>query len=289
VNKLAKAFPVLFFEQLFQKVNLIHGMKPYSIMINLKKSTIIMLIVFAAIIAIAVLALYSQLSCPTEKPSTVANGVSEEESLNIAKQFLKNSQTYKFDGIEETLKHKETLTLRCPYCWQFIFTFDSRQAGYGDRTGKLLAQVITPHTARITVEQGEVTYAILDKEWDMLQQIQVGKDNLLGKDWILKSFIDNGESITLHPNSEITIKFDPEEVTGSGGCNRYFGSYKITNTNNISIGPLAATEMACPDIMEQETKYLAAIQKINIIQVTEKKLQLSSNDGKTVLDFDLIS
>jgi heat shock protein HslJ len=47
--------------------------------------------------------------------------------------------------------------------------------------------------------------------------------------------------------------------------------------------------MACQDIMEQETKYLAAIQKINIIQVTENKLQLSSNDGKTVLDFDLIS
>jgi heat shock protein HslJ len=45
--------------------------------------------------------------------------------------------------------------------------------------------------------------------------------------------------------------------------------------------------MACPDIMEQETKYLATIQKINTIQVTEKQLQLSSDDGKTVLEFDL--
>jgi heat shock protein HslJ len=257
-------------------------------MINLKKSTIIILIIITAIIAIAILALYNQLSCPTEEPATVTNGVNEEESLNIAKQFLKNSQTYKFDGIEETLKHKETLTLRCPYCWQFIFTFDSRQAGYGDRTGKMLAQVITSHTARITIEQREVTDAVLDNEWDMLQQIQVS-NKLLGKDWILQSFIDNGESITLHADSEITIKFDSDEVTGSGGCNRYFGSYKITNINNISIGPLASTEMACPDIMEQETKYLAAIQKINIIQVTENILQLSSNDGKTVLDFDLTS
>ena len=258
-------------------------------MINLKKSTIIILTVFAAIIAIAVLALYSQLSCPTEKPSTVAKGVSEEESLNIAQQFLKSSQTYKFDGIEETFKHEETLTLRCPYCWQFIFTFDSRQAGYGDRTGQMLAQVITPHKARITVEQGKVTYAVLDNEWDMQQQIQAGIDKIHGKKWILQSFIDNGESITLHPDSEITIKFDPDEVTGSGGCNRYFGSYKTTNTNKIFIGPLASTEMACPDIMEQETKYLSAIYKINIIQITDNKLELSSNDGKTVLDFDLIS
>ena len=210
-------------------------------MINLKKSTILIIIIIAAIITVAAITLYDQLSCPVEKPSTVANGVSEEESLKIAQQFLKNSPTYKFDGIEETLIHEETLTLRCPYCWQFIFTFDSRQAGYGDRTGKMLAQVITPHTARITVEQGEVTYAVLDDEWDMLQQIQVGKDNLLGKDWILKSFIDNGESITLHPDSKITIKFDPDEVTGSGGCNRYFGSYKTTNTNCLSMDLLIST------------------------------------------------
>jgi hypothetical protein len=143
-------------------------------MINLKKSTILIIIIIAAIIAVAALALYSQLSCPIEKPSSVANEVNEEKSLNIAHQFLKNSSTYKFDGMEETLKHEETLTLRCPYCWQFIFTFDSRQAGYGNRTGQMLAQVITQHTARITIEQGEVTYAFLDNEWDMLQQEKVG-------------------------------------------------------------------------------------------------------------------
>ena len=252
----------------------------------MNKSTILILIIFASIIAITILALYNQLSCPTEKPSTVTNGVSEEESLSIANNFLKNSPTYKFDGLEDTLKHKETLTLRCPYCWQFIFTFDSRHAGYGNRTGQMLAQVITPHTARITVQKGEVTSAILDKEWNMLQQEKIGNDQLLGKQWILKSFINEGKSIMLKPDSKITIQFDKDEVTGSGGCNRYFGSYKITNTNSISIGPLAWTEMACPDIMEQETKYLTAIQKISTIQVTENKLVLSSSDGQTILEFD---
>lgn len=256
-------------------------------MINLKRSTILILIIIAVIIAIVALALYSQLSCPIEKPSTVTNGVNEEKSLKIAQQFLENSPTYKFDGIEETLKHEETLTLRCPYCWQFIFTFNSRQAGYGDRTGQMLAQVITQHTARITVEQEEVTYAVLDNKWDMLQQEKIGNDQLVGKEWILQSFIDNSESIKLLPDSEITIQFDQDEVTGSGSCNRYFGSYKIIDTNNISIGPLASTEMACPDIMEQEMKYLTAIQKINTIQVTENKLILSSDDDQTVLEFDL--
>ena len=255
-------------------------------MINLKKPTILMIVTIVAIIAVATLMFYSQLSCPTEEPSTVTNGFSEEESLNIAQQFLKNSPTYKFDGIEETLKHEESLTLRCPYCWQFIFTFDSRQAGYGNRTGQMLAQVITPHTARITVQKGDITSAVLDNEWDMLQQEKIENNQLLGKEWILKSFIDKGESITLQPKSKITIQFNKNEVTGSGGCNRYFGSYKITNTNSISIGSLASTEMACPDIMEQETKYFATIQRINKIQVTENKLELSSSDGLTVLEFE---
>jgi heat shock protein HslJ len=255
-------------------------------MINLKKSIILMIITIIVIVAVATFMLYIQLTCPTEGPSTVTNGVSEEQSLNLAQQFLKNSPTYKFDGIEETLKHEETLTLRCPYCWQFIFKFDSRQAGYGNRTGQMLAQVITPHTARITVQKGEIISAVLDNEWDMLLQEKIGNNQLLGKEWILKSFIDKGESIALQPNSKIIIQFDKDEVIGSGGCNRCFGSYKITNTNSISIGSLAWTEMVCPDIMEQETKYLTAIKKINTIQVTENKLELSSSDDLTVLEFE---
>lgn len=255
-------------------------------MINLKRNTAIpIILILAAIIAFVALVFYDQLPFLTQKQSTFTNIVNEEDSRNIAQQFLKNSTTYQFDGIEETLKHQETLTLRCPYCWQYIFTFDSRQAGYGDRTGQMLAQVITPHTARITVEQGNVTYAVLDDTWDMLQQENIESKQLIGKEWILQSFINNGELIVLYPNSKITIRFDKDEVTGSGGCNRYFGSYKITNRNSISIGPLGSTEMACPDIMDQEMKYFAAIQKINTIQVTENKLQLSSNDGETLLEF----
>jgi hypothetical protein len=50
------------------------------------------------------------------------------------------------------------------------FEFDSSHAGYGDRTGLTLAEVITPHQAVVTVEQGEVTDAVLDGEWDMLSQ-----------------------------------------------------------------------------------------------------------------------
>jgi len=63
-----------------------------------------------------------------------------------------------------------TLATRLPSYWIFFFEFDSRHAGYGDRTGQVLAQVITPHKAAITVEQGEIKLALMDKKWDMINQ-----------------------------------------------------------------------------------------------------------------------
>jgi hypothetical protein len=96
--------------------------------------------------------------------------MSEEESRRIAEEFVRNSPTFVFDGIEDTLRVIDTITLRCPYCWQFTFEFDSRHAGYGDRTGQALAQVITHHIAQITVDMGEVKSAVMDGSWDMLNQ-----------------------------------------------------------------------------------------------------------------------
>ena len=101
--------------------------------------------------------------------------MSKEESQKIAEEFLRNSPTFVFDGIEDTVRLVDTITLRCPCCWQFIFEFESRHAGYGDRTGQALAQVITPHKAAITVEQGEVRYAVMDGKWDMINQKMLGK------------------------------------------------------------------------------------------------------------------
>ena len=96
--------------------------------------------------------------------------MSQEESQRVAEEFVRNSPTFVFDGIEDTLEMTGTLTARCPYCWVFIFEFESRQAGYGDRTGQVVAQVITPHQATIGVEQGEIKSAVIDKKWDMLSQ-----------------------------------------------------------------------------------------------------------------------
>jgi len=102
--------------------------------------------------------------------------MSKEESQTIAEEFVRNSPTFVYDGLEGTLILTDTLTARCPYCWVFIFEFDSRHAGYGDRTGQALAQVITHHRAVIGVEQLEITSAVMDDKWDMIRQAMVSEE-----------------------------------------------------------------------------------------------------------------
>lgn len=97
--------------------------------------------------------------------------ITENDSREIAKEFVKNSPTYVFDGFD--LKSMETLYPEItghPNLYTFLFEFESRHGGYGDRTGQQLLEVITPHEAHVTVENGEVIKAVLDSKWDMIDQ-----------------------------------------------------------------------------------------------------------------------
>ena len=96
--------------------------------------------------------------------------MSREESQDLALDFLRNTSTFRFDGIENTLKLVGSEAGATPYNWVFEYEFQSRHAGYGDRTGMMLAQVITDHRTQIVVEHGEVVQAILDGRWDELRQ-----------------------------------------------------------------------------------------------------------------------
>ncbi len=96
----------------------------------------------------------------------------EEDSKEIARRFVVSSPTYQFDG--SGIEHLETIRARCPQCWVFRFTFDSSHAGYGNRGGMIVAQVITPHNATVAVEKGEVVSAVLDDFWDMKEQRVIG-------------------------------------------------------------------------------------------------------------------
>ncbi len=80
---------------------------------------------------------------------------------------------------------------------------------------------------------------------------------LVGTTWIAEDIRGGG----VIDNLPSTLTFESfEQVTGSGGCNRYAGPVRIDG-RSIAFGPLAATRMACPPaIDDQETKFFAALE-----------------------------
>jgi len=118
-----------------------------------------------AFLAVAVLLLGMLAACQSK--------YTEADSEKIARDFVQNEATFRFDGMLDTLKLTDATRLGAG-SWEFTYRYNSRAAGYGDRTGQILAQVITPHEARVTVTDNKVTKGVLDGKWDMLTQQLVG-------------------------------------------------------------------------------------------------------------------
>ncbi|MCD1294760.1 hypothetical protein CUJ83_07080 [Methanocella sp. CWC-04] len=96
----------------------------------------------------------------------------QEEAMDVAKEFVLADETFKFDGMADTLK----IYLNEAYGpgeYEFIAEFDCAHGGYGDRTGQMVTQAITPHKAYIAVDKNKVTAAMLDGQWDMFLEMDM--------------------------------------------------------------------------------------------------------------------
>jgi len=106
--------------------------------------------------------------CEHKDGKCIEKYLTEEDSKKIAEDYIKNAPTYEFDGFD--LAHDKTITLRCPFCWQLVYEFECRHAGYGDRSGQVLAEVITDHRIYVTVDKGQIAGAVIDDKWDEKEQ-----------------------------------------------------------------------------------------------------------------------
>jgi uncharacterized protein YxeA len=130
-----------------------------------KNNIIIILIVLAILVGAF---LYWQ-SANKENENILTGETTEEIAENWIEE---NSPTYLYDG--EDLSYIDTRGLDlygCENCYEVEFTFNSRQAGYGNREGEMSAQVITPHNIIILVEDKEVTKVITDQTFDEMKGV----------------------------------------------------------------------------------------------------------------------
>ncbi len=93
------------------------------------------------------------------------------EAEELAMEFVMSSPTFSFDGVPGSIEVVDIVAAES-YPVQYFITvaFECSHAGYGDRTGQVLAQVITPHVMRVTVSDGRVLSAVIDGVWDEVNQ-----------------------------------------------------------------------------------------------------------------------
>jgi heat shock protein HslJ len=108
---------------------------------------------------------------------------------------------------------------------------------------------------------------------------------LVGTEWALE---DLAGTAVIH-GVQATLAFpDAAKVSGNGSCNRFFGSVEISGSI-IKFGPLGSTRMACPEpVMDQESKYLAALQDAERFERTDPHLLIYCKGFAKPLRFVLI-
>jgi|GEM_PF-5059070 len=105
---------------------------------------------------------------------------------------------------------------------------------------------------------------------------------LQGTSWTLREQIDAGGTKRV-PQGSISAGFEDGRINGSAGCNRYFAKIEDRGQGAITIGPVGATRMACPQpLMDQEQSFLDTLARVDRFGFRLGDLVLSGPSGTLV-------
>lgn len=100
--------------------------------------------------------------------------------------------------------------------------------------------------------------------------------DLSGSSWAV-------ESVAGEPVSGPTIEFAQDRISGTGGCNRFFGGYSVED-GRISFTGVGATRMACePEIMAREDQFFTALNAAQSYNREGDRLTLTGANGRAVV------
>ena len=90
------------------------------------------------------------------------------------------------------------------------------------------------------------------------------------------------------PSDDVpTLEFDAarRRLSGSTGCNRFFGTYTPDAPGRVKLDPAGMTRMACPDpVSEREKAFLDALRAADAYRIDGEALELL-HDGRFVARF----
>ncbi len=93
--------------------------------------------------------------------------------------------------------------------------------------------------------------------------------------WMLSALGD--DAVT----APISLTLKGERIEGVGPCNRYFGAFRRDGAA-LSIGPIAATRRACPELA-LEQRYFAALTDVAGAQIEGDQMALRDAEGAELM------
>ena len=96
--------------------------------------------------------------------------------------------------------------------------------------------------------------------------------------------LDSTATRTRIAGTALTISFQDGSVSGRAGCNTFHGTY-THQQNQLRIGSLAATRKMCKanGVMDQERRFLAAVESVATWAIEPNMLVLRRADGTRVV------
>jgi len=103
--------------------------------------------------------------------------------------------------------------------------------------------------------------------------------------WVLKT-LNGQDAKTLFEGSLPTLQFDFKEmrVSGTGGCNRYTGSFTFEN-NVLNTPDLAMTKMACLG-KNEEGQFIVEMSRPKTVSIVNNILTFSADGDEVTLEFE---
>lgn len=112
-----------------------------------------------------------------------------------------------------------------------------------------------------------------------------GVGELGGKRWLLAELPGSTPDGPPPVRPELLFGTDGS-LSGSGGCNRLQGSYRLAGDGQLSLGRVASTMRACVGGMAQEQQLLQALARVARYALSGQELRLLDADGKLVARFE---
>jgi heat shock protein HslJ len=77
-------------------------------------------------------------------------------------------------------------------------------------------------------------------------------------------------------------------ISGSGGCNRLTGSFEIEG-DELKLGRIATTRMACPEGMEQEHRFFQSLDQVERYRISGSHLEMLDAQDALVARFEAVA